>query len=230
MASTNDGRAIPAVMAWRVCAGAAAIALSIGIVVQAGQQSPQSMIGREVAIERHLEDDEEFRTPLLELLEQGRRLFAANWTDQEGGGRPLTKGTGKQLTDPASRWSACRGFNRISAPDANSCAGCHNLPYGIAGGGGDFVTNVFVLAQRFDFVTFDPQRHAADPRGGRRSAASRSTPTASATPRLDAGHVRRRLSRDAGARDDQGPARASATPSGSARAASWWRRAFRSAR
>jgi cytochrome c peroxidase len=50
-----------------------------------------------------------------------------------------------------------RSFNRISAPDANSCAGCHNAPYGISGGGGDFVTNVFVLGQRFDFVTFDPK-------------------------------------------------------------------------
>ena len=48
-----------------------------------------------------------------------------------------------------------RGFNRISGPDANSCAGCHNAPYGIAGGAGDVVTNVFVLAQRFDFVNFD---------------------------------------------------------------------------
>src|SRR5215510_13513533 len=39
--------------------------------------------------------------------------------------------------------------------DANSCAGCHNAPYGIAGGGGDIVANVFVLGQRFDFATFD---------------------------------------------------------------------------
>jgi hypothetical protein len=30
------------------------------------------------------------------------------------------------------------------------------MPYGIAGGGGDFVTNVFVLGHRFDFATFDP--------------------------------------------------------------------------
>jgi hypothetical protein len=44
---------------------------------------------------------------------------------------------------------------RLSAPDANSCAGCHNLPFGIPGGGGDIVANVFVLGQRFDFVTFD---------------------------------------------------------------------------
>nr|HRC85991.1 di-heme oxidoredictase family protein [Thermoanaerobaculia bacterium] len=44
-------------------------------------------------------------------------------------------------------------FNRISAPDANSCAGCHNQPF--PGGAGDIVANVFVLGQRFDFATFD---------------------------------------------------------------------------
>jgi cytochrome c peroxidase len=49
-----------------------------------------------------------------------------------------------------------RAFNRVSAPDANSCFGCHNAPHGMSGGGGDFVTNVFVLGQRFDFMTFDP--------------------------------------------------------------------------
>jgi hypothetical protein len=48
-----------------------------------------------------------------------------------------------------------RTFNRISAPDANSCASCHNAPYGIVGGGGDFVTNVFLLGQRFDFMSFN---------------------------------------------------------------------------
>jgi hypothetical protein len=48
-----------------------------------------------------------------------------------------------------------RNPNRISAPDANSCAGCHNAPFGVPGGGGDFVTSVFVLGQRFDFATFD---------------------------------------------------------------------------
>jgi hypothetical protein len=121
------------------------------------QQAPASkaLIGREVAIARHLEDDEEFRTSLPDLVEHGRKLFAANWTEQEGGGRPLMKGTGKELTDPSRPLVGTRAFNRISAPDANSCAGCHNAPYGITGGGGDFVTNVFVLAQRFDFVTFE---------------------------------------------------------------------------
>jgi hypothetical protein len=133
----------------------AAACLTFVLEVDAQSIAQPGRVGREVAVERHLEDDEEFRVPLLDLIEHGRRLFAANWTDQEGGGRPLTKGTGKALTDPSQPLVGSRGFNRISAPDANSCAGCHNLPHGIAGGGGDFVTNVFVLAQRFDFVTFE---------------------------------------------------------------------------
>ena len=83
------------------------------------------------------------------------REVCANWTEQEGGGRPLSKGTGKPLSNPGKPLTGNRSFNRVSGPDANSCAGCHNAPYGIPGGGGDFATNVFVLAQRFDFVTFD---------------------------------------------------------------------------
>ena len=121
----------------------------------AGEAQTAKGIGRELSMPRHLEDDDEFRIPLLDLIEHGRQLFAANWTDQEGGGRPLMKGTGKELTDSSKPLVGARAFNRISAPDANSCAGCHNAPFGITGGGGDFVTNVFVFAQRFDFVTFE---------------------------------------------------------------------------
>jgi hypothetical protein len=113
-------------------------------------------LGREVAVPRHLTDDEEFRLGIGELLSHGKLLFNANFTDQEGGGRPLSKGTGKELTDASMPLTGSRAFNRISGPDANSCAGCHNAPYGISGGGGDFVTNVFVQGHRFDFATFDP--------------------------------------------------------------------------
>lgn len=116
-------------------------------------------IGREVSIPRHLRDGDETRLPGRFLFEHGRALFAANWTGQEGGGRPLTKGNGRPLADPSAPLLFPRNFNRVSAPDANSCAGCHNAPFGIAGGGGDIVTNVFVLGQRFDFATFD----ASDP-------------------------------------------------------------------
>lgn len=127
-------------------------------------------IGKEVAVPRHLQDGEEFRVSLRELLEHGRRLFTAVWTIQEGGGRPLTKGTGSPLADPSDPLVFPRNFNRISAPDANSCAGCHNVPFGIPGGGGDIVANVFVLGQRFDFATFDesdkmPTRGAVDEHG-----------------------------------------------------------------
>src|SRR6266849_1611551 len=113
-------------------------------------------IGREISVPRHLNNGEEFRLSVPQLFSYGKLLFNANWTEQEGGGRPLTKVTGRPLTDPSQPLMGARSFNRISAPDANSCAGCHNAPYGISGGGGDFVTNVFVLGQRFDFLTFAP--------------------------------------------------------------------------
>jgi Di-haem oxidoreductase, putative peroxidase len=116
---------------------------------------PPRQLGREVAVPQHLRDDEEFRMTLPDLIAHGKLLFAANWTNQDGAGRPLSKGTGKQLADQTQPLTGSRGFNRVSGPDANSCAGCHNSPYGIAGGAGDIVTNVFVLAQRFDFVSFD---------------------------------------------------------------------------
>ncbi|MFN0104824.1 MAG: di-heme oxidoredictase family protein [Bryobacteraceae bacterium] len=118
-----------------------------------------AQIGGEKAIARHLRDGEEFEMDIAALLKHGEALFAAPWTTQEGAGRPLTKGTGAPLSDPASPLVFPRNFNRISAPDANSCAGCHAVPR--AGGGGDLVANVFVLGQRFDFATFDP----ADARG-----------------------------------------------------------------
>lgn len=112
-------------------------------------------IGREVAIPKHLKDGEEYNIPLKKLLNHGQKLFTAVWTAQEGGGRPLTKGTGAPISDPSDPLVFPRNFNRISAPDANSCAGCHAQPFGIPGGGGDIVANVFVLGQRFDFATFD---------------------------------------------------------------------------
>lgn len=119
--------------------------------------APQNKIGQELGAPRHLVDDEEFELSIHELLNHGKSMFNAAWTNQEGGGRPLSKGTGKQLTDSSAPLVGKRAFNRISGPDANSCTGCHNAPYGIAGGGGDFVSSVFVLGHRLDFATFDPK-------------------------------------------------------------------------
>jgi Di-haem oxidoreductase, putative peroxidase len=117
-----------------------------------GGDDPRGRIGQEVAIPAHLQDGEEYNTPIPKLILYGQRLFTAMWTSQEGAGRPLTKGTGVPLSDQSDPLIFPRNFNRISGPDTNSCSGCHNKPY--VGGGGDIVGNVFVLGQRFDFVTF----------------------------------------------------------------------------
>src|SRR6266404_851056 len=114
-----------------------------------------SDIGREIAISQHLQDGEEFQLSIPKLIAFGEKLFTARWTIQEGAGRPLSKGTanGARLSDPSSPLVFPFNFNRLSGPDANSCSGCHNLPS--TGGGGDRVTDVFVLGQRFDFISFD---------------------------------------------------------------------------
>lgn len=121
--------------------------------VAGAQSSPApSQIGREVSIAAHLKDGEELDLPMRELVAFGGRLFSANWTIQEGQGRPQLKGTGKPLSDPTAPLIFPRNVNRLSGPDANSCAGCHNVP--VPGGAGDIVGNVFVLGQRFDFISF----------------------------------------------------------------------------
>lgn len=132
-----------------------AICFAVFLAVLGARVFAQSPIGQEISIARHLADGEEFTISLRDLVDHGQRLFAANWTSQEGGGRPLTKGTGAPLSDATAPLVFPRNFNRVSAPDANSCAGCHNAPFGIAGGGGDIVANVFVLGHRFDFATMN---------------------------------------------------------------------------
>ncbi|QGZ42384.1 di-heme oxidoreductase (putative peroxidase) [Pseudoduganella flava] len=149
----------------------AALALSAtagGVLIDASLRKNE--VGLELGLAAHMQDDEEYTAPLDRLLEHGRRVFSANWTRDEGGGRPLTKGNGRALADASAPLVGGRAFNRISGPDANSCMGCHNQPYGVAGGSGDFVANVFVQGQRFDFATFDrndavPTRGAVDEQG-----------------------------------------------------------------
>lgn len=154
------------VLAGRVIPGLAAAVGLFGGVASVGAAG----LGWEVAIPDHLKDGQEYALPLKELLDHGQLLFSANWTYQEGAGRPRTKGTGAPNSDLSVPLVFPRNFNRVSGPDANSCAGCHNAPFGIIGGGGDFVANVFVLGQRFDFATFNaldpvPTKGAVDERG-----------------------------------------------------------------
>jgi cytochrome c peroxidase len=168
--SSRSSRAVWIAVVALLAVNGLALGLSPHAQTMAPERPQPSVIGREVSVPVHLHDGQEFSTSLDALLAHGKRLFDANWTTQEGGGRPLTKGTGRPLADPLRPLTGARAFNRISAPDANSCAGCHNAPHGISGGGGDIVTNVFVLGQRFDFATFDrgdtlPTRGAVDEGG-----------------------------------------------------------------
>src|SRR6266436_6292372 len=127
--------------------------LSSYIAIAASGQVSSSQVEREVAIPVHLQDGEEFTTPKLQLIQFGAQLFNAKFTVQEGAGRPLSKGTGGPISDPSSPLVFPRNFDRFSSPEANACSGCHNSP--TIGAGGDRVTEVFVLAQRFDHLTLD---------------------------------------------------------------------------
>ncbi|WNO10751.1 di-heme oxidoredictase family protein [Teredinibacter sp. KSP-S5-2] len=83
--------------------------------------------------------------PLDKIIDEGRRLFTAQFNKCDGIGRPATTGGGvkREATQPM--------FIRTSSPETNSCAGCHAQPF--VGGSGEFVTNAFILAQRLDPVT-----------------------------------------------------------------------------
>ena len=126
----------------------------IGVVLPVEAQTA-AQIGQETSGYIRTADGAEYRLPIDEVLRRGEAIFRAEWTPQEGGGRPLTNGAGNPLANPERRLEFPFNFNRVSAMDANSCAGCHSAPFNIAGGGGDFVAGVFVAAQRFDWATFD---------------------------------------------------------------------------
>lgn len=106
--------------------------------------------------------------PLAQLVAHGKDVFSAQFTVQEGQGRRMTKGTGDAIADQNDPLAFPRNMNRISGPEANSCVGCHNVPF--LGGAGEFVSNAFVMGQRFDYATFDgvdmtPTKGTADETG-----------------------------------------------------------------
>ena len=141
-------------------------------------------LGQEIAVPRHLADGEEQTLSLADLLGQGRSLFTAVFTPQDGGGRPLTKGNGNPIADPSDPLVFPRNFNRISAMDSNACTSCHSIPF--TGGGGHFSANAFIPGQRFDFITFDhavtiPTKATFDERGVATTLIPYSTGTNSAT-------------------------------------------------
>lgn len=99
-----------------------------------------------------------------EIVRFGEALFAAPFNRCDGSGRPHTTGGGAKRALPTFSEEGEPLSDgqieklRTSAPDSDSCAGCHALPE--TGGAGDFVANVFVLAQTLDPVTLSvsPER------------------------------------------------------------------------
>src|SRR5215467_7542079 len=71
-------------------------------------------VGQEVAIPVHMQDGDEYRVSIRELIEYGSQLFNAMWTLEDGAGRPLTKGTGAPVSDASRPLVFPRNFNRIS--------------------------------------------------------------------------------------------------------------------
>lgn len=104
-------------------------------------------LGDGPVVREHFDEDalEQGQVSLQQMIDGGEFLFAAKFNTFDGQGRPGTTGAGA----PRVSGSAPR-FIRTSAPEANSCAGCHNDP--VAGGAGDMVANVFVLSQALDPV------------------------------------------------------------------------------
>ena len=121
-----------------------------GALTSCGGEAPL-VIGDVPAVTVHTDqsDIDEGLLDLDSLIERGRILMVAHFNTLDGAGRPEATGTG----DPRPRRDAPDNFNRISGPDSGSCAACHNMPR--AGGGGDNVANVFILAQRLPLVNFD---------------------------------------------------------------------------
>ncbi len=122
----------------------AAICLA-GIGAFAGRAAAQ--LGEQPTLREHVDqaDIDAGRLTLNELFVRGQRLFDARFNRLDGQGRPGSRGDGlpREPVQPP--------FIRTSAPDAISCSGCHAQPR--SGGAGDFVANVFVLAQALDPVT-----------------------------------------------------------------------------
>ena len=102
----------------------------------------------EPALEAHMSVDDIIAglVSFEEVFLQGEDLFVTKFNICDGIGRRASTGCDQTKRDPAGQ----PDFHRVSGPDTNSCAGCHNFPR--AGGAGDINANAFVLAQCSDPV------------------------------------------------------------------------------
>lgn len=120
--------------------------------VEAEPQSQPVAVGERPGVAQHVDQADlvSKKTSFDEMFNLGQQLFVAKFNKLDGLGRPAATGNGAPTKRQAG---TAPDFVRTSSPDSLSCAACHNDPR--PGAGGDFVVNVFVLAQVKDPVTFD---------------------------------------------------------------------------
>jgi len=113
------------------------------------------------AIRSHPDHDQVVAHPglLPQLIEQGRELFTAKFTEADGAGRPAATGDSKPTPRSAANAVA---MTRTAGPDAMACDSCHNQP--TTGGSGDFAANVFVGAHFSDPPTVRIDRETTNER------------------------------------------------------------------
>jgi hypothetical protein len=124
-----------------------ALLLTLSAILVACGVLLAQQIGDVPAISSHLNeaDIENGKVQFDDVVRHGQRLFTAVYNRLDGHGRPATTADGKP------RSGVQPSMRRTTGPDAHSCVSCHNRPR--TGGGGDFATNVFVIAESKATVT-----------------------------------------------------------------------------
>ncbi len=142
----------PMRLALLVAVMAAAVLLTgCGDSAKAQPATQPAVIGERPGMEQHLHQADlvSGAVDFDQMFHFGQQLFSIKFNKLDGLGRPLATGA----NNPTQRQAGQPDFVRTSSPDSVSCAACHIDPR--PGAAGDFVANVFVLAQNNDPVTFD---------------------------------------------------------------------------
>ncbi len=128
------------------------LALIVGVASPVNAHEPHrtAALGEQPALPGHVSQEAILRGAMTfdQIVAAGELLFTARFNTLDGQGRPAATGHPDHTKRVVGRVPE---FIRTGGPDANSCAGCHNEPR--VGGAGEFVSNVFVLAQLEDGLT-----------------------------------------------------------------------------